>query len=129
MAVFQLLRHRFLKCFVLLAIAFQVMNMSIDPIDSHSGAQDIAINEIESCIELVLEVFMEKQNAIEETDETDESTDQNSTNTSFTCFSLVCQAIEFKGPWTQKSSDNVSKTIPSFFSPPLPVNSPPPKFI
>jgi hypothetical protein len=128
MVLFQLLRHRLLKCFVLLTIAFQVMNISIDPIDSHSGAQDIAINEIESCIELVLEVFMEKQNAIEETDETDESTDQNSSNT-VTCFNLVSQTIEFKDAWTEQSVVKISKAVPSFFSPPLPVSSPPPKQI
>jgi hypothetical protein len=126
MVLFQLLRHRLLKCFVLLTIAFQVMNISIDPIDSHTGAQDIAINEIESCIELVLEVFMEKQNAIEETDETDESTDQNSSNT-VTCFNLASQTIEFEGGWTEKSVVEISKAIPSFFSPTLPVSSPPPK--
>ena len=77
MRLFAFLRNSILRKTISLFVAVQIMNICIDPIDHLTGAQDISINEIESFTEFVLEVAMENENAVEETDETDEESDQS----------------------------------------------------
>ena len=59
---------------VSLSVAVQTMNTCVDPIDHHTGSQEISINEIESCIEFIVEIVMGEEHAISESDETDYST-------------------------------------------------------
>jgi hypothetical protein len=124
MGLLRTLRHRFFKL-VLITIAFQVMNMSIDPVDRLIGAQDIAINEMESCVEFILEMVLDKQDAIEETDEPDDSTDRQ---VSQLILYISQNIIEAKarvcvGGTTKHSTLKVDR----FYTHTIPINSPPPK--
>ena len=118
------MRHRFCKSFVLLAMALQVLNMSIDPVDSLTGVQDIAINEIESCVELIVEVVLDKQNGVQETDEADDSHDRHIPQVVY----YACQqAIETEIPVVVVRTKHSTLKVDAFFSPTIPIISPPPK--
>jgi hypothetical protein len=70
MAFFRILRVNAIVTVVTLIIGLQILNVSVDPAD-HSGYEDLSVNEIESCIELVLEDVLKQGNAVKETDEHD----------------------------------------------------------
>lgn len=56
---------------VTLIVNLQVLNVSVDPVDHTYGYEDTAINEIESCVELVLEHILQRNDAVTETNEHD----------------------------------------------------------
>ena len=72
MPTISLLRRRFYASIVTMIVALQLVNVSIDPVDP-SHFEDLSINEIESCIELVIEVVLGHDNAIQETEDHDHS--------------------------------------------------------
>jgi hypothetical protein len=43
---------------VCLIVSLQLFNISFDPADTFCGPEDLSINEIESCVELVVEKVM-----------------------------------------------------------------------
>lgn len=57
-------------------VAVQILNISIDPADRLFGKEDLSVNEIESCVELILEVLLDHHDAVQENDESDESPDR-----------------------------------------------------
>jgi hypothetical protein len=67
------LRNKVYSSMLTLVVAVQLLNMSIDAIDPVQHFEDLAINEIESCIELVVEVILGHDNAIGESHEHDHS--------------------------------------------------------
>jgi hypothetical protein len=125
MRLFTCLRKKFFKTTIVMAMTLQVINISIDPADQFTGAQDVAINEIESCVELVLEVILDHDGAIDETDEADDSTHGQSGSVIFftvkTC-SLICEK-----PYSIVSAKNDCDHFSCFTSLNLPILSPPPR--
>lgn len=109
-----------------MVIAFQLMNMSVDPVDHLVGKDDLAINEIESCVELIVEVLMGKVNAIEETDEADEGGDKR-VGVFVMLFSINPKLIEFNTPGSVDNIDQNSCYLSKNYSVPLSIISPPPK--
>jgi hypothetical protein len=109
-----------------LIIAIQIFNVSIDPADDFEGAKDISINEIESCIEFVLEVVLDRKNAIEECDEPDESSDRNSHITVLLFFPNTKNFISERAPTLDDAKPLIHNSS-SVVAPTLSVTSPPPK--
>ena len=98
--------------------------MSIDPVDRLTGVQDMAINEIESCVEFLLEVVLDKHNGIEETDEADDATDRH---VSHIVYYVYQQPIETEICVVTVTTKHSALKVDPFFSPTIPINSPPPK--
>jgi hypothetical protein len=73
MSLISTLRNRFFKTIITVLVMFQLINMSIDATDPMPHCEDLSVNEIESCVELIVEVFLEHGNAIQETDDDDGS--------------------------------------------------------
>ena len=71
-----LFRNRLLTTLVCTLVSVQVFNLSIDPVDTLYGKEDLSVNEIESCVELILEVLLDQPDAVQENDESDESPDR-----------------------------------------------------
>lgn len=126
MQLFAHLRKEFSKTVIVLAMTLQVINISIDPADQFTGAEDMAINEIESCVELVLEVVLDYHGAIDETDEADDSRQRHASN--IILFTLkTCSLISAK-PYRIVSVSNAYEHFSQFTSLSLPIVSPPPKY-
>ncbi len=125
MKVMSFFRQRVLRSFVLMAITFQLTNISVDPVDSLVGAEDVALNEIESCVELVLEVFMGKRDAIKETDEADNSPQKHRFGTMI----LFCagQHTISHTDFSDNTREGFMDYTSAFDSPLLAILSPPPK--
>lgn len=86
MSLLKILRTKILVTITCIVVGLQIFNISFDPVDNHAGMEDLSINEIESCLELVLEIALNQENAIEETDESDEA--PNKPGTSLLLFSF-----------------------------------------
>lgn len=125
MQLFAYLRKEFSKTVVVLAMTLQVINISIDPADQFTGAEDMAINEIESCVELVLEVVLDYHGAIDETDEADDSTQRHASN--IILFTLKTCSLISEKPYKIVSVKNACGYFSQFTSLSLPIVSPPPK--
>jgi hypothetical protein len=126
MLVLQALRRRFLLTVISTVVTLQIVNISIDPADFNSGKEDLSINDIESCVEFVLEVVLNKFDAVKECDEQDEHTSQPTVS-----------IVLFTSEPAFHLQEQTFSTIPpplfgygtSFFnSLTLPITSPPPKF-
>jgi hypothetical protein len=125
MLVIQTLRRRFLMTVITTIVTLQIVNISIDPADFNSGNEDLSINDIESCVEFILEVVLNKCDAVKECDEQDEQTSQPTV--SIVLFASV-PALHLQ--------EQIFSTIPSplfnystsfFNSLTIPITSPPPK--
>lgn len=57
-------------------VSIQLFNLSFDPADTFYGKEDLSINEVESCVEFILENILGYDNAVQETDESDEAPDR-----------------------------------------------------
>ena len=75
-----LLRKKIWKTFVTLAVIIPVINVSVDAVDPVCHFEDLAINEIESCAEWILEIGLGNPDAIQETDDHDQSTHRPGNN-------------------------------------------------
>jgi hypothetical protein len=73
MQLISLLRSSVFRTAVLVLMTAQLVNMSINVADPSLAIEDLSVNEIESCVELVLEVFLGKEGAIKETNDQDHS--------------------------------------------------------
>jgi hypothetical protein len=67
MPVFSFLRNKIWQTIITVMVTIQVINMSIDGIHPASSLEDLAINEIESCAEFVLEVLFGYEHGIKKT--------------------------------------------------------------
>jgi hypothetical protein len=84
-AVIQLFRIPAIRSFILLLLAVQLTNVSIDPQDPEAnGSHEISsLNEYESFVELILEDFLGLTDCIEEGDETDNDSNRTLLKTYF----------------------------------------------
>jgi hypothetical protein len=80
MRLMQTLRAKFLMTITSVIVTLHVFNISFDAVDPNFGQEDLSINDIESCVEFVLEVVLDKTNAIEETDDQDEDSSKPATS-------------------------------------------------
>jgi hypothetical protein len=71
MSTFSTLRSKLSSTIVTMVVAVQLLNVSIDPVDPSHFIEDLTVNEIESCVELFIEVVLGHGNAIEETEDHD----------------------------------------------------------
>jgi hypothetical protein len=127
MRLLQILRGKFFMTIASLIVTVQLVNLSFDPADDFCGREDLSINEIESCVELVLEIVMGQDNAIEERDECDENA--TTPGASVVLYDLANSIIFV---------ENVSVPIKNCQAPhkdadveslTLPITSPPPKLL
>jgi hypothetical protein len=125
MKLWPFLRNRMLRTLISLFIAVQLLNICIDPIDHFTGAQEISINEIESCIEFVLEVVMGNDNAVKESDEADDSSDKQAVT--IVLFLSIDRQLLSVGTSQIKQSKISEHYFSNFSSLAQPINSPPPK--
>lgn len=84
MTLMQTMRTRFFMTFISWMVMLQLFNISFDPADPHHGPEDLTINDIESCVEFVLEVVLGHTDAIDEVDDQDE--DSGNPTNSLTLF-------------------------------------------
>jgi hypothetical protein len=96
MKLMQTFRVKFPMTIISAILTLQIFNISFDAADTNFGQEDLSVNDIESCVEFILEVVLGKTNAIEETDDLDE--DSNKPTTSIVLF-LITKAwvIEDQG--------------------------------
>ena len=119
------LRKRLFMTIVCMIVSVQLFNLSFDPADPSFGKEDLSINEIESCLELILEIVLGNDDAVKESDESDEAQDRpGSTVTLFT----ICNSESLE----ENQSIEVRRCLPTINSahlesPSLPITSPPPK--
>jgi hypothetical protein len=125
MSFFNVLRNKTIQTLVSLFVAVQTMNICVDPVDHHTGSQDTSINEIESCIEFIVEVVMGEEHAISESDETDYST---SFRTAGIILFLPTQLEMNTGaPYTFVPVQLTAHSYMRLKSLALPITSPPPR--
>ncbi len=127
MALLASLRNQFYSTLLTLMMATQLLNLSIDAIDPFPHFEDLSINEIESCIELVIEVVLGHENAIRETEDHDHSSCK--TGNMIVLFACTRQQLAF-------SDDHGIEVCPVFSSmsffiktPVLAIISPPPRLV
>lgn len=106
-------------------VAVQLFNSSFDPVDPAYVKEDLSINEIESCLELILEIILGHDDAVMESDESDDAPDRpGSTVTLYTISASVVleenQSIEIKSALPIIAGTNLDSVS-------LPIISPPPK--
>lgn len=125
MPFFSFLRKGFVRTSIVLLLTIQVINVCIDPHDNFLGAHDMAVNEVESCIEFVLEIVLNQDDAVKETDEHDNTTTKHSSMTLLFCVTPNRIVSETSlHTLSTKSFVPSADRIPSVL---LPVISPPPK--
>ena len=118
-------RKKLFMTIVCMIVSVQLFNLSFDPADPSYGKEDLSINEIESCLELILEIVLGHHDAVKESDESDEAPDRpGSTIILFTISTSVLleenQSIEIKSALSIIASTNLESVS-------LPIISPPPK--
>lgn len=110
---------------VTLIVNLQILNVSVDPADHTYGYQDISINEVESCVELVLEHILKRDDAVTETNEHDGASGKPHV-----------RVIYIFNDYYALLQNNTFKILPqamfgevllSLTSPSLPIVAPPPK--
>jgi hypothetical protein len=106
-----------------MVVTLQVFNISIDPADHAPGREDLSINDIESCVELILEDMLGDPDAIDETDDRDEHSSKPAAH--ITLFSLSgflkVEEQQFKLVCDLKSSFadmGLYSYVPPIFAPP-----------
>ncbi|HEY0653630.1 MAG TPA: hypothetical protein VGD65_10910 [Chryseosolibacter sp.] len=126
MKVLQALRHKFLGTITLMIVTLQILNISIDPVDPHAGREDLSVNDIESCVELILEDLMGNFNAIDETEDHDEHSSKPVRHVTFfsATDSCVIVQLDFQLIPTANFSGYAEMGLYSYVRPIL---APPPK--
>jgi hypothetical protein len=99
------LRKKVYSSVLTFVVAVQLINVSIDAADPVPHFEDLAINEIESCIELVVEIVLGHGNVIEETHEHDHSQFKPAPGVVLFVSSRVMLSF---------NNDHIIHTIPSF---------------
>jgi hypothetical protein len=125
MHLFPFLRKKSFMTIVWLIVSLQLFNISFDPADPFLGTEDLSINEIESCVELVLEIVMGKEDAVKESDESDEA--PGKPGTTITLFSVSCTNLSLENQTIDIKNLQPIFTSTDIESLNLPILSPPPK--
>jgi hypothetical protein len=108
-------------------VTLQLFNISFDPADPFLGTEDLSINEIESCAELILEIVLGQEGAIGESDESDEA--HNKPGSAIILFSISNTKVSVENPSVYiKNYHPVFKSA-DIESLSLPIVSPPPKLL
>lgn len=125
MSLLKILRTKILVTITCIVVGLQIFNISFDPVDNHAGMEDLSINEIESCLELVLEIALNQENAIEETDESDEAPNKPGTSLLLFSFFKPVVLIENQIANTRKQYGTFKNTQTKSLT--LSITPPPPK--
>jgi len=112
---------------VCLIVSLQLFNISFDPADTFCGPEDLSINEIESCVELVVEIILGHEDAVGESDESDEA--PNKPGSSFVLFSISNSSLILANPTTLIKSYQPLFKSAHIESLSFPILSPPPKLL
>jgi hypothetical protein len=125
MHVMPFLRKKLLMTVVCVIVSVQLFNLSFDPADPTYGKEDLSINEIESCLELILEIILGHDDAVMESDESDEAPDRP--GSTITLFTIPNSAL-----LNESQSIKIKSCLPISNSAYLqsrsvPITSPPPK--
>lgn len=125
MHVMRFFRKKLIMTVVCSIVSVQLFNLSFDPVDPDYGKEDLSINEIESCIELILEIVLGYEDAVKETDESDETPERP--GSAMTIFAISAstllqenQSIEIRRSLPIIGSSNLESVS-------LPITSPPPR--
>jgi hypothetical protein len=127
MSIIGAFRKRSFFTIINVMVALQLFNSSIDAADPHFGSEDLTINDIESCVELVLEVILNREDAITETEEHDASSGKPRTAVFFFAIDQG-ELLEEKLPEVAASHRTNLSNLP-FKSLTPPILSPPPKTV
>jgi hypothetical protein len=120
------LRKKFFVTIVWVTVTLQLFNISFDPADPFCGREDLSVNEIESCIEMVLEIVLGHEDAIEENDESDEAPDKP--GATVILFSLFYSSVSVENPTVHTKNYHPIFKSSHIESLSLPITAPPPKF-
>jgi hypothetical protein len=121
----QALRNKFFVTAITMTVMLQIINISIDPADPHPGSEDLTINDIESCVEFVLEIVLDKSDAVKESDEQDDQTSHSSASIVLFSSETVVYVNDQLSSTYSSLSFNYSTSF--FSSITLQITSPPPK--
>jgi hypothetical protein len=127
MQLFPFLRKKSFVTILWMVVIVQLFNISFDPADPFCGTEDLSINEIESCVEMVVEIVLGHEDAIEESDESDEAPDKP--GTAFTLFSILYSSISIENPIVNTRNYHSIVNSSDIESLSLPITSPPPKLL
>jgi hypothetical protein len=121
------MRSKACRTLVSAMITLQLMNMSIDAVDPMPNCEDLSVNEIESCVELIVEVILGHDNAIQETDDDDGSGTKPSAR--IVLFSALTTGIILELENEAVSNQSESPYLVSFKSVTRSITSPPPRVV
>lgn len=121
------LRKKFYSSVLTTMVAVQLLNLSIDAVDPFPHFEDLAINEIESCLELFIEIVLDHKDAIKETDDHDHAPCK--TAGMVVLFPCTRPSHTFVNDNTVAKSQFFLKDLFSIKSPVLTIISPPPRFV
>ena len=125
MDVMPFLRKKLFRTIVCMIVSVQLFNLSFDPADTSYGKEDLSINEIESCLELILEIVLDHDDAVKESDESDEAPDRPGSTVIFLTLSASVLLEENQSTVIKSSLPIIASTNLESVS--LPIISPPPK--
>ncbi len=120
-----LLRKSVFRSGMLVLMTLQLINISINVADPSPVVEDLSINEIESCVELVVEVILGREDAISETNDHDHSTHR--TTNLLQLFAGNFSLIAMQNDFSVASTKHESQYIFSCTSIDYPIVSPPPR--
>jgi hypothetical protein len=127
MHLFPYLRKKSFVTIVWMAVTLQLFNISFDAADPFYGREDLSVNEIESCVEMVLEIVLGHEDAIDESDESDEAPDKPGTN--IILFSLFYSTVSIENPTIHTKNYHPIFKSSHIESLSLPITAPPPKLL
>jgi hypothetical protein len=122
-----LLRNRINSTVMIVVLTIQVTNLSIDAVDPSPHAEDLTVNEIESYLELIVEVMLDHEDAIQETDDHDHST--HKPGGSVVLFLAVSAPLSMKIGFEIVGESKTSACSLQFQSVARSVTAPPPRFV
>ena len=121
-------RHIAFIRFIWLFVALNILNFSVDAPDGQPDfeKEDLAINDMESIVEIVLEEIANIDNAIPEHDEQDtEQSNLSKTKKSYDFYEYFSRKITFPTITVQKKFTHKNNSLWEQFSPEI--TPPPPK--
>lgn len=121
-------RHITFTRFIWLFVALNILNFSVDAPDGQPDyeEEDLAVNDMESIVEIVLEEIANIDNAIPEHDEQDtEQSSLSKVKKSFDFYDCLSKKITFPSIIIQTKFSSRNKSLWEQFSPEI--TPPPPK--
>lgn len=123
MTLLSIMRGRSLQALITSTLIIQLLNFSIDPAD-HSFSDDLSVNEIESFMELWVEIVLGNGDVLQETEESDEQKGKRDTPSNFLFNSALTEFLHSSEP--HHVQHNTSSMV-DFKSPETPITTPPPR--